>query len=78
MPRYFFNVENHPDQPDATGLELPDIDAAKSEAIHAIGTLLIDSKAHLWNDGRWIMRVKDEAGRDVLNLQFLAVEPKPI
>lgn len=72
MPRYFFNVEDGTNIPDETGIELPDLAAVRREAVRFSGALLVETKVDFWNGGRWIMRVQDEAGRDVLSLQFIA------
>ena len=70
MPRYFFNVDGEP--PDSEGLELPDSDAARAEAIRAAGEMLRDIDG-AFDGGEWVMRVT-EGDLPILTLQFRAVE----
>jgi hypothetical protein len=40
MPRYFFNVEDHRTAIDVVGTELPDLNAARDEAVVMSGEIL--------------------------------------
>ena len=40
MPRYFFHVDNGEFVPDPSGTELPDINAARVEAVRAAGEMI--------------------------------------
>ena len=70
MPRYFFNIDG--ESPDGDGLELPDIAAARAEAVRAAGEMLRDWDGDLPGN-QWTM-VVNEADRPVLTLQFRAKE----
>lgn len=74
MPRFFFNVSTAPISTDLTGIDLPDIQAVKAEAIRAAGEMLKDIAGAL-QDNFWAMDVTDEDGRTVLSLRFSAIEP---
>lgn len=83
MPRYFFNVENgFGFVEDEEGRELPDLEAARAEALKGVRSILAEdvSKGRLDLDGR--LDVKDEAGRVVLTISFaeaisLTCAPEP-
>ena len=40
MPRYFFNLDDHPDDPDLEGTVVPDLAAARTEALHYAGEII--------------------------------------
>ena len=42
MPRYFFHVDNGEFIPDETGTELPDLYAARREAVRSAGEMIDD------------------------------------
>jgi hypothetical protein len=65
-----FSVDGEP--PDRDGLELPDLDVARSEAVRAAGDMLRDIDGEF--DGEaWAMRVTED-DCPVLTLQFRAIE----
>ena len=72
MPRYFFHVRNGKDLPDTEGSELPDLNAARTEAIKASGEMLRDNKggADFWSGHDWTMTVVDDKGGTILTLRF--------
>jgi hypothetical protein len=72
MPLYFFHVFDGEDLPDLEGTELPDDDAAKSEAIVAAGGMLKDLGGDFWSGEDWTMRVDRAAGGTVCELRFSA------
>jgi hypothetical protein len=74
MPRYFFHVHDGVDRPDPVGTELPDIKAARSEAIRTAGELLRDLDGNLEPNTVWEMNVVDETGRRLLKYRFSATE----
>ena len=73
MPRYFFHVHDDEDTPDDTGTELPDRNAMRTEAIRLAGEILRDLSGKLAGE-QWSMMVRDEAGLQVMALEFSAVE----
>lgn len=68
--RYFFHVRDGQNIPDLEGTDLPDDDAAKSEAIAASAEMMGELGRHFWEGGSWEMQVVDEAGREVVTLYF--------
>lgn len=54
MPRYFFHVQDGHDYPDLEGTELPDLAAARAEAVQFAGSLLADQPETFWASGEWI------------------------
>jgi hypothetical protein len=72
MPRYHFNVEDGQSIPDPEGTVLPDIEAARHEAIRLAGRLLDDHPAEFWDRGEWCVIVTDDAGRELFKLNFFA------
>jgi hypothetical protein len=71
VPRYFFHVEDVASDTDATGLELPDLEAAKAMALRTSGEMLRDSDASFWNlEKPWRMRVTNAEGGLFFALSF--------
>jgi hypothetical protein len=52
MPRYYFHVEDHHTDIDEVGTELPDLEAARSEAVRAAGEILRDGAAKISHASR--------------------------
>ncbi len=69
MPRYFFHVHDVEQGFDPDGVELRDADEAHSEAVVAAGEILKDIDGKM-NSGKWGMRVVDEAGETVSEIQI--------
>ena len=68
MPRYFFTIRGRNRvKDDHHGTNLPDVEAALSNAEHKIRELRKESG---YNDPTLMMIVKDEAGQTVLSLPF--------
>lgn len=72
MPRYHFNVEDGQSIPDPEGTELPDLNAARREAVRLAGRLLDDDPEQFWSHGLWSVVVTDDAGRTLFTLDFRA------
>ncbi|MDB5700803.1 MAG: hypothetical protein JWL66_1002 [Sphingomonadales bacterium] len=60
---------------DAEGIELPDLNAAREEAVLLSGGLLSEHGKQFWKDEKWKMDVTDEAGVVLFSLQFVALPP---
>lgn len=80
MPRYFFHVEDVASDTGATGLDLPDLDAAKAMALRTSGEMLRDADASFWTlEKPWRLRVTNAEGELFFALSFhveaAAVEP---
>ena len=71
MPRYFFNIHDGTSFIDKQGTELPDLLAARRQAIQTSAKMLKDS-ADYWDGTEWRMDVMNEAHELVLRLIFTA------
>jgi hypothetical protein len=78
MPRYYFHIEDHRTYVDHVGTELPDLQAARDEAIGAAGQILRDGAAKdLWGGKPWRMWVTQTPfakEKPLLVLRFSAEE----
>lgn len=72
MPIYHFNVHDRLLLPDKDGRELPDLDAAKREAISRSGDMIKELDAALWHGEEWKMDVTDSTGLILFSLVFFA------
>jgi hypothetical protein len=72
MPRYHFNVQDGMQYPDTQGTALPNLEAARMEAVERIGALLRDNAESFWNGEKWNMTVTDENRMVMFTLHFLA------
>ena len=70
MPRYFFNVKDGRDIPDTEGTVLADADAARVEAVAALGDLIKGHAETFWKTSDWQMHVTDEHGDSVCYLRL--------
>jgi hypothetical protein len=69
MPRYYFSIANGRSFDDVDGLELPDIEAARIEAIGFAGDLMrMEPERRDWS--HWIVRVTDEDQKTVFDVPF--------
>ncbi|PBB83582.1 hypothetical protein [Mesorhizobium sp. WSM3876] len=76
MPIYHFHVDNGEFNPDADGVELPDVNAARVEAVRAAGEMINDNKEAFWQHAApWIMHVTDGENHLLFTLQFGAKIP---
>ena len=79
MPRYFFHIDDGVSIPDPIGSELPDLAAARSEAVEASGSILADLDGDFWKSGRpWVMSVTGETGQLLFSLHFSAEIPSGV
>ena len=60
MPQYFFHIHHGKRDPDQTGVELPDKQAAWEEATITAGQMLQSLDGRLQPDEEWRMEVADE------------------
>jgi hypothetical protein len=69
MPRYFFSLKNERSFDDVDGLELPDIDAARKEAVgFARDMMRMEPERQDWSS--WVVCVTDAEQQSVLNVAF--------
>ena len=73
MPKYVFTIHDGGPDPDPIEMELPDLAAARAEAIRTAGEILrdIDGK---FSGQEWRMEVADVAGKRLLAFRFSAEE----
>jgi hypothetical protein len=72
MPRYFFHVHDSVSIFDDEGTDLPDLDAARVEAVRLSGEMLRDHAKQFWNGEEWKLEITDEAGLLLFTLVFVA------
>jgi len=77
-PAIFFNVEDHRSAIDVVGTELPDLNAARDEAVLKSGEILRGgSVPSVWDGKPWRMWVTDQpggTGKTLFTLQFSATD----
>jgi hypothetical protein len=80
MARYFFHIDDGKHLPDRDGLELPNLKAARAEAVKAAGSMIRDEdESSLERSSAWQMAVTDEADQLMFTLRFsLDVPTGPI
>lgn len=71
MPRFFFHVDE--ERRDTVGVDFPDRETARGEAIRAAGEILRDIDGAFAGQ-EWRMTVIDENGAVVLELRFSVTE----
>lgn len=74
MARYFFHVHDGKDFEDLQGTELPDIRAARREAVRFACALLADDAGEFWDHGEWKLRVTDDRQLTLFELLFISIE----
>ena len=74
LPRFYFNVRDGRDFEDAEGTELPDLQAARREAIRLSGAILEHETDHIDVSGEWKLEVTDETGVILLIMTFLITQ----
>jgi hypothetical protein len=72
MPRYFFNVHDSKELPDAEGTELPGRNEAHRQAIITAGEMLREGDREFLANDVWEMHVTDDKGATVCRLRFSA------
>ncbi len=72
MPRFFFHVHDGATDQDEDGTELPDLTAARKEAVRLAGELLVADSAKFWDEEHWSIDIADELGLVLFTLTFFA------
>lgn len=71
MYRYFFHIHGSRDYVDTDGVELADLEAARTEALRIIRELMIDNAMDdLWSGGECVMTVTDDAARNLFSIRL--------
>jgi len=69
MPRYYFNLENERPFHDVDGLELPDVDAVRAEAVAFARDLMrLAPERRDWS--HWAVCVTDDAQKPAFTMAF--------
>ena len=74
MPRYFFHRTDGGFSPDTEGTELPDIGAARIEAVRYAGATMQERPNDVW-DGRDLrVEVTDDGGRLLCTVVVIGID----
>ena len=75
MPQYFFHVHNGSLSTDEEGLDFPDLNCARREAICACGEMLCEVRAAICNGDTLRMWVSDQPDGQGNTLYSLNISP---
>ncbi|MDB5451699.1 MAG: hypothetical protein JWO33_277 [Caulobacteraceae bacterium] len=78
MSRYFFHLDGHESVIDDEGLELPDHQHAKMQALHTMGEMLRFERPNFWDTRQLKMIVTDQSGLILFVLDLSAIEAPAI
>jgi hypothetical protein len=70
LPRYFFHVMDEHALFDTVGIELPNLEKVRKEAIRTAGQMIGDDE-HLWKGNAWRMVVADERNTIVFSVDLI-------
>ncbi|HUD28690.1 MAG TPA: hypothetical protein VMQ93_07450 [Novosphingobium sp.] len=73
MPFYYFHVQDGRDQ-DFEGVELPDLEAARREAIRFAGYLIQQVAENFFVGELWSMQVCNKEGARYMTLEFSVLD----
>ena len=71
MGRYFFDISDRKFIRDEVGSELPDLTAARREAVDAMAELLKGRGDEFWSGDEWELHCRDEHGIYLFTLTFM-------
>ncbi|WP_237482884.1 DUF6894 family protein [Lichenibacterium dinghuense] len=74
MPRFHFYVHNGREALDEEGIDLPDVRAARTEAVRLAGGMLLDRASLVHDDGAWHLSVTDGCGRPLVRVDVNVVD----
>lgn len=77
MPHFYFHTENGDCIRDDQGEDLPDIDAAREEAVTVLGEILRYRGAAFWETASFSVIVTDADGRTVVSVTATASDAAP-
>jgi uncharacterized protein DUF6894 len=72
MPRYYFNIDGLPSDPEGTVMS--DVVTAKCEAVKLAGRYICDAAGDFWDTQDWGLTVTDEIGLTLFSLRFMGME----
>lgn len=72
--RFHFHQADGVRHPDDEGTELPDLDAARREALLVMADAARGNIGEFWKEGFWRVSVTDESGALMFALELTAVE----
>ena len=73
MPKFFFHTEDGTCVRDTDGTELPDVHAARNEAVVILGELVREDPDQFWRDAGFRLTVANEDGLTLYILDLSAV-----
>ena len=68
MPRYFFDIHDGDNDTDEDGVELPDLSAARAEAIKFAGSYVSNNPSLLYDTGDIAIDLLDEARKPLFRV----------
>jgi hypothetical protein len=74
VPQFHFHVQDGECLPDDVGMELPDLTAARREAVRYAAEVLKGDAERFWNLLEWELRVTDGEGMTLFMLHVTATE----
>lgn len=74
MPNYHFNLANHERIEDDEGTELPDLQAARIQAVVFAADYLHDTPELVWDGRRFSVEVTDDEGQMLFAIRIEAEE----
>ena len=74
MPVYHFNVQDGSNTPDGDGTDLPNLWAARREAVMLAGQVLLDGPDKFWEGSDWHVDVTNASGAILFRLDFTATD----
>ncbi|RYB01412.1 DUF6894 family protein [Lichenibacterium ramalinae] len=74
MPRYFFHRTDGDFDPDREGTELPNLNAARLEAIRYAAETVKDSPDQIWSSTPFRIEVSDDTGMLLSTVIILEIE----
>ena len=72
MPIYFFDSQDGGRHKDLEGVDLPNLDTAKLEAVKMAGEMLRDYPNQLWRSHGWRVTVRDQEHQTLFVIRVAA------
>lgn len=78
MPRYHFHSADGARDVDQEGFELPDLAAARDQAVRYAGSVLKENPDEIWEKGHWRVEVTNKENALLFTVVTLAIDaPEP-